>query len=129
MQPKTIEAAFEFEDEGSFAGIGGENLHRDDAPHSNAKSPYPIQVLGLTGSGGDAVVYYAPWRMQEYVKPAKVNIRIQDVSIENPAVVDLLTGQVYKAATSTRGKELTVEGIPLTDYPMAVVGGECVAMQ
>ena len=81
----------------------------------------PIQVIGMTGSGGDALVYYTPWRMQQYIKPAKVNIRIQDVSIADPVVVDLLTGRIYKAKTSTRGRELIIKGLPLTDYPIAVV--------
>jgi len=128
-EPKTVEAVFEFEDEGSFYGAAGENLNRDDTPYSSAKSPYPIQVVGLTGSGGDAVVYYTPWRMQEYVKPAKVNIRIKNVSIQDPVVVDLLTGQVYQAETSTQGNELTIKGVSLTDYPMAVVNRKCVTMK
>jgi hypothetical protein len=130
MEPKTVEAGFEFEDEGSLYGVKGENVNRkDDEPFSGAKSPYPIQVVGLTGSGGDAVVYYTPWRMQEYVKPAKVNVRIKDISIKDPVVVDLLTGHVYEATTSTRGTELTVKGVPLTDYPMAIIARKCVAMQ
>ena len=130
MQPKTVEAAFEFQDEGSFRGIKGENLNRDeDEPYSGAKAPIPIQVLGLTGSGGDAVVYYTPWRMQEYIKPAKVKIRIKDVSIKDPVIVDLLTGQVYKPETSTQRKELTIKGIPLTDYPIVVIGKQSVTMK
>lgn len=120
MKPKTVTAAFEVEDEGSFAGIKGENK-RDEEPFKGAKSPMPIQVIGLTGSGGDALVYYTPWRMQQYIKPAKVNIRIQNISIKDPVVADLLTGKIYKARTSTRGRELMIEGLPLTDYPIAVV--------
>ncbi len=129
METKTVEAVFEFEDEGSFSGVAGENLHRDEEPYAGAKAPYPIQVVGLTGSGGDAVAYYTPWRMQEYVKPAKVNIRLKNVSIQDPVVVDLLTGQVYEAETSTRGNELMIKGIPLTDYPIVVVGRKCVTMK
>jgi len=120
MKPKTVKAAFEVEDEGSFTGIKGENK-RDEKPFEGAKSPMPIQVIGMTGSGGDALVYYTPWRMQQYIKPAKVNIRIQDVLIKDPVVVDLLTGKIYKVKTSTKGKELMIKGLPLTDYPIAVV--------
>ena len=120
MKPKTVKAAFEVEDEGSFTGIKGENK-RDEKAFKGAKSPMPIQVIGMTGSGGDALVYYTPWRMQQYIKPAKVDIRIQDVSIKDPVVVDLLTGKIYEVKTSTKGKELMIKGLPLTDYPIAVV--------
>jgi len=123
MKPKTVTAAFEVVDEGSFTGIKGENK-RDEESFKGAKSPMPIQVIGMTGSGGDALVYYTPWRMQQYVKPAKVNIRIHDVSISDPVIVDLLGGKIYKAKTSTKGKELIVKGVPLTDYPIALVSRE-----
>ena len=81
----------------------------------------PIEVVGLTGSGGDAVTYYVPWRIQQYVKPATMNVTMNNVSIEDPVVVDLLTGQVYEAEAFSKGKRLTVKGVPLTDYPMAIV--------
>ena len=120
MTPRTVTAKFDIEDEGSFTGIKGENA-RDDKPFDGAKSPIPIQVIGLTGSAGDAIVYYTPWRMTQYIKPAKVNIRFKNISIKNPVVADLLTGKIYKAKTSTKGKDLIVEGVPLTDYPIAVL--------
>jgi len=123
MTPKEVLAEFDITDEGSFSGIKGEN-QRDAKPFSGAKSPMPIQVLGMTGTAGDAVVYYAPWRMQQYVKPAKTNIRFKDISIEDPVAVDLLTGKMYKAKTSTRGKDLIIKGVPLADYPIAVVGSK-----
>lgn len=120
MTPRTVTAEFEVIDEGSFSGIQGEN-QRADEPFAGAKSPMPIQVIGLTGSGGDAVVYYTPWRLQEYVKPAVVNVRVHDVSIHDPVVVDLLTGKIYQAQTSIKGNDLIINKIPLTDYPIAIV--------
>ena len=128
MKPRAIKAEFEVEDEGSFTGIKGENL-RDDQPYKSAKSPMPIQVIGITGTGGDAVVYYVPWRMQEYVRPAKVNIRIKKVSIKDPVLVDLVTGQVYKVKATPSGGELVIKGVPLADYPMVVVGRASVALK
>jgi len=123
MTPKTVTAEFDIKDEGSFTGIKGENL-RDAEPFAGAKSPIPIQVLGITGSAGDAVVYYTPWRMQQYVKPAKTDIRFKDILIVDPVVVDLLTGKIYKARTSTRGNNLIVKGVPLADYPIAIVSSK-----
>lgn len=128
MKPKKTQAVWEFEDEGSFSGIRGENLDRHEAPFSDAEAPYPIQIIGLTGSGGNAVAYYAPWRMQEYVKPAKVNVRIKSISIINPVLVDLLTGIVYRVQTLEVGHDLAIGGIPLADYPIAVVPRRIVPM-
>ena len=113
-------AEFEVIDEGSFSGIKGENK-RADEPFAGAKSPMPIQVIGLTGTGGDAVVYYTPWRLQEYIKPAVVNVSVHDVSIDDPVVVDLLTGEIYQVETSIKGNDLIIKKIPLTDYPIAIV--------
>jgi hypothetical protein len=127
-KPRKTQAVWEFEDEGSFNGIRGENLDRDDAPFSGAKAPYPIQIIGLTGSVGNAVVYYAPWRMQEYVKPAKVNVRIKNTSVIDPVLVDLLTGTVYSLQTQGQGRDLVIRGIPLADYPMAVIPRRIVPM-
>jgi hypothetical protein len=127
-KPKDVEATFEIEDEGSFDGIKGESV-RDEKPFSQAKSPTPIQVIGLTGSGGDALVYYTPWRMQQYVKPAKVNIMIKNVSIQDPVVVDLLTGQVYESEISRKKGMLMIKGIPLADYPIAIVSRELASMK
>ena len=42
------------------------------------------------------VPYYVPWRMQEFVKPAKVNITIKNIQIKAPVVVDLLSGKIMK---------------------------------
>jgi len=128
MTSRESEAVWEFEDEGSFNGIRGENLDREKTPFSGAKAPYPIQVIGLTGGGGNAVVYYVPWRMQEYVRPAKVNVRIKDISIKDPVLVDLLTGIAYRVQTLDGGRDLVMGGIPLTDYPMAAVPRSMVPM-
>lgn len=69
----------------------------------------------MTGSGDETVVHYLPWRVQEYVKPAK------DVSIENPVLVDLLTGNDYAVKTSTETNTLAVKDIPPTDNKHVVL--------
>jgi len=125
MKSIKVEATFEIQDEGSFTGIKGEN-NRDDEAYEDAKSPMPIQLIGMTGSSGNALIYYAPWRMHEYVKPAKVNIRIKDLSIDDPVLVDLLTGQIYEVKAKRKGKGLEIKGIPLTDYPIAILSRESV---
>lgn len=123
MTPKTVTARFDIKDEGSFTGIKGENA-RVDEPFSGPKSPIPIQTIGIAGTAGDAVVYYIPWRMTEYVKPAKTDIRFKNISIDDPVVVDLMTGKIYEAETSKEGNDLIVKDIPLTDYPIAIVSSK-----
>ena len=67
--------------------------------------------------------------MQQYVKPAKVNIMIKNVSIQDPVVVDLLTGQVYESEISRKKGMLMIKGIPLADYPIAIVSRELASMK
>jgi hypothetical protein len=126
-KPKTFKASFTFSDEGSFYGSKGENVdRRNEKAFAKAKSPCPIQVVGATGPGGDAVAYWLPWRMQEFVKPAKVDILVTGADIKDPVLVDLLTGQIYRAQTSMNSDGLKVLDIPLADYPMLLVGKSAV---
>jgi hypothetical protein len=125
-QPKAIEAQFQFLDEGGFPGVKGENAKHQDKPFSAAKAPCPIQVVGVTGSTGDAVAYWVPWRMQEIVKPAKADVRIKGAAIRDPVLVDLLSGEVYGVKSRTEGGAMIIEGVPLADYPMAILSKQSV---
>ncbi len=126
---KKIKSEFEILDEGGFSGIIGENKGKKKKAHTGAKSPYPIEVTGMTGSGGDAVVYWLPWRMQEYVKPAKVNMQAKNVRIKKPVLVDLFTGNVFRIQAKARNDGMFFEGLLLTDYPMAIVAEDLVKLK
>jgi hypothetical protein len=54
---------------------------------------------------------------------------IKNVSIQDPVVVDLLTGQVYESEISRKKGMLMIKGIPLADYPIAVVSRELASMK
>ena len=129
---KKVQSRFEFLDEGGFAGIAGENdpgYLREYPPYKGAKSPYPIEVVALTGNEGDAVTYWLPWRMQEYVKPGKVNLFVEDINIQDPVLVDLLTGHIYRPKIENREKGMLFKEVLLTDYPMAIVPLHLVKMK
>jgi hypothetical protein len=121
---KEVRSGFEIIDEGSFTGIRGENdkefLNRDK-PYNNEKSPNPIEVVAFTGSEGDAVTYWFPSRLQTYVKPARVNLSIEDVNISEPVLVDLLSGVVYRPEIERINNGIIFKGLPLADYPLAIV--------
>ena len=55
-------------------------------------------------------------------------MRIKNISVADPVLVDLLTGAVYLAETQEQGRDLVIRGIPLADYPMAVVPRRIVSM-
>ena len=129
---KEIQSEFEIIDEGGFTGIKGENTQQyliKNPPYENAKSPLPIEVVTLTGTNGEAVTYWLPWRMQEYIKPAKINVIIKNVHIKEPVLVDLLTGVIYRVNSEISGKGLLIKDVPLTDYPMAIIPQHLVKMK
>jgi hypothetical protein len=129
---KEIQSEFEIIDEGGFTGIKGENSKQyliKNSPYKNAKSPIPIEVVTLTGTKGEAVTYWLPWRMQEYIRPAKINVLVNNVNIKDPVLVDLLSGVIYRVKTEISEKGLLIKDVPLTDYPMAIVPLNLVKMK
>ncbi len=122
--PKKAQCEFKFIDEGGFSGIADENAKeylRENPPYENNKSPYPIEVVAFSGNEGDALTYWVPWRIQEFVKPAKVNIFVKDLDIKDPVLVDLISGKIYQTKVKFSNNGMVLEGVPLFDYPMAVV--------
>ena len=116
-----ISAKIDVMDAGSFFGVRGSYPESYGAPYSNAKVPTPIEVFAATGSGGNAVVYWLPWRMQEIVKPARINLEIKDLRINDPVLVDLLSGDVYAAPSENSGNSIKFAAVPLTDYPFIII--------
>jgi len=118
---KKIAAKINVRDAGSFFGVEGAYPESYGAPYSNAKAPTPIEVFAATGSAGNAIVYWQPWRMQEFVKPANIDLAIKSVHIKNPVLVDLLSGDVYTMQHKNSQDSIKVSGVPLTDYPLLII--------
>ena len=127
-----IQTEFEILDEGGFPGVSSENdkkYLKQNPPYEGAKSPYPVEAVALTGNDEDAVIYWLPWRMQEYVKPAKANLFINGLNINNPVMVDLLNGDIYRPDKKTTEEGVTFKNLILADYPIAIVAEKMVKMK
>jgi len=97
------------------------NYLMENPPYKDAKSPIPVELVALTGEEDNAVAYWLSWRMQEYVFPARVNLFVKGLTIENPVLVDLLSGVVYHTKPEISENGMMFKALPLTDYPMAIV--------
>ena len=119
--PLKIEAKIEIVDAGCFYGVMGYFPDSFGIPYSNAKAPTPIEVFGVTGKNGIGIVYWLPWRMQEIISPARINLNVENVKIKNPALVDLLNGNIFSVKYSKKKDSIHLLAIPLTDYPLVII--------
>jgi len=88
------------------------------------KGDLPIQIEGagdaqvLTGSflrrGQSLSVYWTPAELMKDVEPQKVRVMVgrNDARLARPALLDPLTGQIYKITA--------FDALPLTDYPLII---------
>jgi hypothetical protein len=101
-------------DQGVFYGIGDE----DDAFPS-----IPLVATFKDGSGIWLLAWWLPWNMQEYLpKFARIELKLKDVEMKDPVLVDLLTGEVFEFdSLSTNNGEIMLTNLPLADYPMIII--------
>jgi hypothetical protein len=92
-------------DPGVFYGIG---------PHED-RFPCVIRSLPLRQEGVPMLAYWLPWRPQEIVQPASVEVSWEAADWDEPVVVDLMTGEVTTAERV--GDALRV---PMSDCPMVL---------
>jgi len=59
--------------------------------------------------------------MEEYVKPAKIDLAIKSMQIKDPVLVDLLLGDIYTVQYENLQDSIKVSGVPLTDYPLLII--------
>ncbi|MDZ7722235.1 MAG: hypothetical protein U5R06_05250 [candidate division KSB1 bacterium] len=90
-QTHDLESNIQVIDTGFFYGIRGEYPESFGVPYANAKAPTPVELFSIEGKSGQAVVYWLPWRMQEIISPAKINLKLH-TTIKEPELVDMLTG-------------------------------------
>jgi hypothetical protein len=102
-KPTDEKVEIEIVDPGIFYGIGA---HEDRFPC------VPWQ-MAMRRESVPMLAYWLPWRPQEIIKPATVQIGWSDASWDEPVCVDLLNGEVSEATV----KHGTLE-VPMADYPM-----------
>jgi len=113
-QPITIKANLEVKDQGDFYGIA----YGDDAFPS-----VPILAPFKATTGDQYLLFYwLPWTAQENViNYAQVDIQIDEIPLQEPILVDLLTGRVYDIEKiQGEGNQLAFTGLPLADYPFVI---------
>ncbi len=126
-EPISLLSTIKILDPGWFYGI------RVNHPQSflNRKSPMSveIEVVGVTGNKGSAVVYWLPWRMQEIVRPGFIDLAVHDIKVDDPVLVDLVSGYVYAVKTTIENGTQIFTNVPLVDYPMVILGKGAVKLQ
>ena len=104
---KRVQAGFSLVDEGSFSG----------QPAS------AIKCVAAGGPQGDLFAYWLPVRMRDSIRAARVGLKLSQVNIQNPVLVDLLAGRVYQIPVKTDSAgTLVLANLPLADYAFALVG-------
>lgn len=65
------------------------------------------------------LAYWIIWRMQDIVTNAKVTLKAEE-PFENPALVNLITGEINKIKFKSEGNQQLLLDLPLVDYPFIV---------
>ncbi|MEM2027704.1 MAG: cellulase family glycosylhydrolase [Candidatus Bathyarchaeia archaeon] len=70
----------------------------------------------------ELLAYWLPWRPQEIIKHAKVNVCLEGSGkIDEPILIDLLDGSVYEVDKYLeRENKMEFLNLPLADYPMVL---------
>jgi hypothetical protein len=113
---KVFQTKYEFQviHQGHFYGIG---------EYEDAFPSVPLLASYKTADGKAFVAYWLPWKPQENVlELAIVNVSIDNISYEDPVLLDLLTGKIYKIDEfKVQDTSIIFYNLPLADYPMAIV--------
>ena len=99
---------------GHFHGIG---------EYEDAFPSVPLLAAYKTGDEKALVAYWLPWNPQENVlELATVSLKIENLTFEEPVLVDFLTGNVYKTdGFRVENGSSVFQELPLADYPFAIV--------
>ncbi len=114
IKTQQANAQFRFRKSGSFPGIWEDNIRR-----------YRLSV-----GEKSFFCYWLPWRMAEFVRPAEIELKLQNFSsMNNPVLVDLLTGHV-STIRYQKGEEnnQVFQQLPLVDYPLIVTDSSNIIM-
>jgi hypothetical protein len=111
--PIDIQSETKVTDPGIFYGIG---------PWEDAFPSVPLVACFQKGDGTSLLVHWLPWHGQEYLpKLARIDLVVKDVVIEEPVLIDLLSGAVYQLdGASSDDNTFSVSNLPLADYPIII---------
>ncbi len=111
-RPAEMSVTYTVVDPGVFSGLG------------NGDNRYPMAPVSArlaTAEGKPLVAYWLPWRPQEVIRPATVDLHVTGAAWRDPVQVDLLDGKVYALETrKTGGGIRDFSALPLADYPMVI---------
>jgi hypothetical protein len=104
-------------DPGVFYGIGEE----DDAFPS-----VPLVASFKTEEEQAFVAYWLPWNAQEHIlNAATIDLSLQDISFNEPVLLDLLSGKVFSIETfKIEENRMQLSNLPLLDYPLCIAERE-----
>ena len=118
---KDVKVAFHVRDEGIFYGLLD--------PDEDRYPMVPWTASFVDGQGRALVSWWLPWRMQEIVRPATVDLTIRGASFRQPVLVDPLEGKVYPVLAEQADGALLVKGVPMADYPFMLAERDAVELE
>lgn len=101
-------------DQGDFYGIG---------EHEDAYPSVPLLVSFKTKNNQSFISYWLPWNPQENIaNPATVSIEVDNMTFEEPVLLDLLSGEVFTIADfNNEGEKFVSKNLPMTDAPKVIM--------
>ena len=103
------ELELELVEYGTFPGLQQKNLFSVDLQNDK---------------GEKFLAYWLPFRMQDIIKPATVNLKLKNSKISNPVIIDLMSGKKYKARKMEKVSDgIILKNMPLADYPFLITEG------
>lgn len=113
-EPLNLKHAVNITEQGMFYGIG----KADDGFPS-----IPFVANFKTKDGNYAIAYWLAWHPQEYTPvPAYMDLKMNDLKMKYPVLVDLLSGSVFDIGGLYKNNEqATFIHLPLLDYPFLIM--------
>jgi hypothetical protein len=112
-KPAEVKHSVTIKDVGVFYGIG---------PDDDAFPSVPLLASYQTDKGRSLLAYWLPWHPQEIIRTATIDLKVMNIDLKQPVLVDPLSGRVYELTdVSKTDKEIIFRNIPLADYPFIIM--------
>jgi hypothetical protein len=70
-------------------------------------------------TGSPVILYWFGVNIQTDFTTLSVNVNLQNETIDNPVIVDLLSGKIYDISVGKKGQKI-FKGLPITDSPLVL---------
>jgi hypothetical protein len=70
-------------------------------------------------TGSPVILYWFGVNIQTDFTTLSVNVNLQNETIDNPVIVDLLSGKIYDISVGKKGQN-EFKGLPITDSPLVL---------